>query len=460
MTQAAAPSERRWLTVSELATRISSTLDREFGAVWVRGEIGSLTAARSGHVYFCLKDAGSQLQCVAFRSTVGRLSFKLTERSEILLRGRAGIYPARGDLQLIVDWAEPVGVGSLQAELERLKRKLHAEGLFAQERKRPLPYLPRCVAVVTSPSGAAIRDVLAVLRRRNPALLVRIVPAPVQGAGAGAELARALALADEHAGAEVIVLTRGGGSAEDLSCFNDEALARAIARCRTPVVSAVGHEVDTTIADYVADRRAPTPSAAAEMVTPVSSELLLQAAALRGRLDHAMGSFFSRRAMVLRDLGARLQSRSPRRRISDGLLRLDELDSRLERAVRRQLELGRTRMQALSRALMRPGPRSQIERARSAIEAAGRALAQATHRRLDTARSRLEQARAALQALNPLAVLERGFAIVRRDGQVVTDTEALRPGARVRVQLARGAFSATVDGLEPAARGAAPEGDS
>jgi exodeoxyribonuclease VII large subunit len=444
MTHVPAKGARTTFTVTALVARLTQVLDEELGTIWVRGEIGGLTAARSGHVYFALKDAQCQVRCVAFHATAARLRFKLTEGIEILARGRPNVYPARGDLQIIVEHAEPVGSGALQAEFERLKRKLQAEGLFEASRKRPLPDLPRRVAVVTSPTGAAIRDVLTVLRRRNPSLAVRIVPAPVQGAGAGLELASALELADRHAEADVIILTRGGGSAEDLACFNDETLARSIAACRTPVVSAVGHEIDFTIADFVADRRAPTPSAAAEMVTPVRSELLLEVAALRGRLDHAMSTFVSRRHQVLDGLSARLQSRSPSRRIADGMLRLDDLDERLGRAVRIYLHGKKLQLQNLGRALLRPGPRPHLDRTAAALAAARRSLDHAIERSLQSRRHTLEQISSALHALNPLAILERGFAIARKDGAVLTEAASLGPGDRVEVQLARGSFTAHV----------------
>jgi exodeoxyribonuclease VII large subunit len=449
MTQALSSSGRSTLTVSALVARLGQILDDQLGVVWVRGEVGGLTVARSGHAYFALKDTQSQIRCVAFQSTASRLRFKLAEGTEILIRGRPGVYAARGELQVIVEYAEPVGTGALQAEFERLKRKLHAEGLFDTARKRPLPYLPSCVAVVTSPTGAAIRDVLTVLRRRNPSLLVRVVSAPVQGPSAGVELARALELADRHARADLILLTRGGGSAEDLACFNDETLARAIFACGTPVVSAVGHEIDFTIADFVADHRAPTPSAAAEMVTPVRSELLLEIAALRGRLDHAAASFARRRHQVLDSLSARLQSRSPARRISDGLLRLDDLDERLDRAVRVHLQTQRLRVQTLSRALARPGARPHLDRAQAALEAARRGLTHAAERRLQALRHTLDQAASSLHALSPLAVLERGFAIARKDGAVQTNAALLRPGDRLEVQLARGSFTAAVQQVQP-----------
>lgn len=435
-------------TVSALASRLAQLLDREIGVVWVRGEVGGLTIARSGHLYFNLKDAQSQLRCVMFASTASRLRFKLTEGSEILLSGRPGVYPQRGDLQIIADFAEPVGLGSLQAEFERLKRKLHAEGLFDASRKRPLPYLPRLVAVVTSPTGAAIRDVLTVLRRRNPALAVRVVPAPVQGIGAGLQLARALEFANRHSRAEVIILTRGGGSAEDLAAFNDETLARAIAASRIPVVSAVGHEVDFTIADFVADVRAPTPSAAAETVTPVRSELLLSIAGLRGRLDHAARAFLARRHQVLEDLGRRLEQRSPRRRIADGLLRLDELDQRLERATRTQVQGHRLRYQQLSRALVRPALRSHLERARAALTLVQGALVRVMERRLTAMRQALDSAGAALQAMSPLEVLKRGYSIARKNGEVVADANRLTRGDVLEIQLARGSVISVVERIQ------------
>lgn len=381
------------LTVSDLTTAIQSCLDEEFKAVWVVGELSGLRAPSSGHLYFTLKDEESQIRAVMFRSYAGLLRFRPEDGLEVLVRGNVSLYPARGDLQLYVSTMEPRGVGEQQLALEQLKAALAAEGLFAAERKRPLPFFPRCVGVVTALGGAAIHDILTILHQRCPYTRVIIRSTRVQGVGAGAEVAAGIQDLNEHGEAEVIIVGRGGGSREDLSAFNEEIVARAIAASAVPVIAAVGHEIDLSIADLVADRRAPTPTAAAEMVVPRWEDLRRQVEDHAQALQASMQRFLCEQRSVVEHLRKRL--RHPGRQ---AVMYRDQLRSA---AVRLQLAL---------------------------------------ERRRERARSRLQELATVLQSLSPLAVLGRGYSLTRTwtDGKVVTDAATLTAGDELRVSFAKG----------------------
>ncbi len=459
MHTAIAAKEKRPYSVSELVETLRNLLEENFPSVWVQGEVGGLTIARSGHAYFSLKDDRAQLRCVAFRSAVQRLGFELAEGTEILLRGRPGIYSQRGALQIVLQWAEPLGAGDLRAEFERLKRKLEVEGLFADHWKKPLPYLPRRVAVITSPTGAAIRDVISVLRRRNPCVEVRIVPSPVQGRNAGRQLAAAVRLAQEEAAADLLIVTRGGGSADDLACFNDEELARAIFSCHTPVISAVGHEVDFTIADFVADHRAPTPSAAAELVTPVREELLQKLLLFQQKLRYAIGVHLKRQTSKRLDLDSRLRSRSPGRRVAEGVQRLDELERRLDQSLKSLLERKGLQLGRMAGRLAHPGPRPQIGRYRLLLQSLDQRTKAAIRTRLAHGRSSLERLQAKLHGLDPRNVLERGYSITRKEGRVLTDVRQVKTGEILEIELQHGRLFVAVQELSPPGnKRTAPEG--
>ena len=394
-----APQPRRILSVSELTARLKAQIETSFGDVWVEGEVSNLRIPPSGHLYFSLKDRQSQIRAVLFR-TGGRLKFAPTDGQAVLARGHLTIYEPRGDYQLIIDYLEPVGLGALQAAFDQLKARLAAEGLFDPARKRPLPLLPRRVGIVTSPTGAVIRDMLTILARRFANLHIIINPVPVQGAGAAARIAEAI---DELNGlglVEVIIVARGGGSLEDLWAFNEELVARAIARSNAPVISAVGHETDVTIADFVADLRAPTPSAAAELVVPPKAELAGRVEQLGQRLWRSLRQLTQRwRDRVERERRALVD---PRRTIEAALLRADELDSRLRAALPRLLGQWR----------------------------AG-----------------FEQRLARLHNLSPLAILGRGYSIAQRlpDGAILRSVRLVARGGRVRLMLHEGELDATVD---------------
>jgi exodeoxyribonuclease VII large subunit len=381
------------LSVTDLTTRIQDSLAAEFDAVWVVGEISGLRTPSSGHLYFTLKDDRSQLRAVMFRGYAGLLRFRPEDGLEVIVRGKVSLYPARGDLQLYATTMEPRGLGGQQLALEQLKAALAAEGLFAPERKRPLPFFPRCVGVVTALGGAAIHDILTILHQRCPYTRVIIRSTKVQGAGAGVEIAAGIGDLNDHGEVEVIIVGRGGGSREDLSAFNEEVVARAIAASTVPVVAAVGHEIDLSIADLVADRRAPTPTAAAEMVVPRWDDLRAQVDAGTHALSAAMQRFLLDRRGTVAYLSRRL--RDPKRQVA---------------ALHDQL-------------------RATVTRLRIAFQ-----------RRQERARGRLQELATALNSLSPLAVLGRGYSLTRTvpEGKLVTDAATLTPGDLLRLTFARG----------------------
>jgi exodeoxyribonuclease VII large subunit len=431
-------------TVSGLSREIREHLETRFSLVWVSGEVSNLRLPLSGHYYFTLKDAGAQLRAVFFRSNHQHMRFKPQEGSQVLCRGRITVYEPRGEYQLVVDYMEPLGLGALAQAFEALKTRLQAEGLFAPEIKKPLPFLPRRLALVTSPTGAAVRDFLRLLKKRNPNVEVLIYPVKVQGVEAAREIAGALDDLASYPGIEVIVLARGGGSLEDLWAFNEEVVARAIHRCPIPVVSAVGHEVDFTIADFAADRRAPTPSAAAELVVPDKREMerrldRLGASLYRGWLRHRNGAkqhlgLVSRR---LPDL---------RRRLTDWRLRVDERAETLLRRIQRRLGESRQGLRLARSRLVLLSPRRTLIMARQRVEHDAHRLANSWGQRQQERRLHLEYCRSHLEKLDPLAILERGYAVATLlpEGKVIRDATQVPPGAAVRVRVARGRLDCEV----------------
>lgn len=399
-------AERRILSVSDLNQEARLLVEGGLGTVWVEGEISNLARPASGHMYWTLKDARAQVRCAMFRQAARRVGFPIDDGQQVLVKARASVYEARGEFQLIVDYLEEAGEGMLRRRFEELKRKLAAEGLFDNERKQTLPTLPGRIGVVTSPTGAAIRDVLIALRRRFPATSVLIYPTSVQGEGAPEEIVRALGLAEQRRDCDIVILTRGGGSIEDLWAFNEEIVARAISAMTIPVISGVGHETDFTISDFVADVRAPTPSQAAELAVPEQTEFV---ARLNRYLDHLRRAATRGVADETRKLDAlahRLNRAHPGVAVRASHQRLDELEARLGRAVKTRIE--------------RFG-------------------------------HRLTLAERALTSLSPLATLDRGYAIVSRqdDGSVVTDSATTGPGTTIDVSLARGRLAATVNRSDP-----------
>jgi exodeoxyribonuclease VII large subunit len=401
-------------TVSELTERIQDRFATEFADVWVRGEVSRAVYASSGHVYATLKDQGAVLDVKIWRSTMRRIRFRLEEGLEILARGRIDVYAPRGQYSLIASTLEPMGEGELRLAFEQLRDRLALEGLFAPERKQELPQMPRRVAVVTSPTGAAVRDLVTVMQRRMPSLEIVLVATRVQGEQATNEIAAALAFADAHAGADVIVVGRGGGSLEDLWCFNEEVVARAIAACRTPVVSAVGHETDTTIADLVADVRAATPSQAGELVVPDRADLAARLDATAVRLARRLQTRLDAAWQRVEALADRPVLREPQGILRERRERLAGLEARLRsRSPLAALRRRKERLEALAPRLASP-LRRRIDRDReqlNALEARGRRAVVRAWRGADERRHSLEER---LRALSPLAVLGRGYSLTRR----------------------------------------------
>jgi exodeoxyribonuclease VII large subunit len=438
-----AAARPRLLTVSELAARLNETLDSEYAIVWVAGEISSLRRAASGHVYFVLKDARSQLGAVCFRRTLATLPFVPQEGIEVVVQARIGLYPERGALQLYVESMEPLGLGALRLAFEQLRERLEAEGLFAAERKRVLPRFPRVVGVVTALRGAAVHDIRRVLADRWPAAQVLIRPVRVQGAEAAADVAAGIAEVTTLAGVDVVIVGRGGGSLEDLWAFNTEAVARAIVAAPVPVISAVGHEIDVTIADYAADVRAPTPTAAGALAVPDRREL--------GRVVAAAGQRLCR--LLLRqvtEVRERLERHArvvgaQRRRLQERAVHVDALGRRARRAVQTRVAWDRRELLRLAERLGAAHPAARVAREAAHVTALQARLAQAVRRPVTQARARLGAAAGKLDVLSPLASLARGYAIVRReDGRVVRDTTALSAGDLVVMLLARGRARARI----------------
>ena len=435
MPDAPRPPPTRAYTVAQLVRQASRRLESHFADVWVEGEVSNLSRPRSGHLYFTLKDRQAQLSVVIFRSAAVRLKFSIEDGQKIRCRGKLGIYDAQGRFQLTAETAEPTGVGALQAEFEQLKTKLAAEGLFDQDHKKPLPLLPGTIAVVTSPTGAALQDVLRVLHQRCPVRVV-ICPTPVQGAGAAMEVVAALRRAD-RLGADVIIVGRGGGSLEDLQAFNTEGVARAIFTARTPVISAVGHEVDITIADMVADLRAPTPSGAAELAVPVMAELGQQLQVERTRLLRSAQHRLGQADLVLERLRGRLGT--PADVLNRGRMRLDDAAGRLEAVMGRDLRDHQQRLDRLRRRISAQEPRARLARDRGALRDLQTRLGSAARRCLEQRRSLLAQEAGRLQALSPLAVLSRGYTVVLdQQRELVRSVGELTVGDAVAVRFHQG----------------------
>lgn len=450
-----AEATRLVLTVAELTGTIKRLLEKEVGEVWVTGEVTNYRAQASGHVYFTLKDGSAQLSCVLFRGQGGEGRRHLQDGARVLLGGGLTVYEPRGQYQLVVKTVEPQGVGALQLAFEQLKRRLQAEGLFAQERKRPLPRYPQRLGVVTSPTGAALQDVLHVIQRRQPGLELVLAPCRVQGEGAAAEVADAVrrlnqwsAAQPAGAGVDLILVTRGGGSLEDLWAFNEEPVARAVFESALPVVSAVGHEIDFTISDFVADVRAATPSAAAEVITegPYASRQTVAAAARR--LGQLMGDRMEREGEALAGLHRRLDRVQPRRWLQERWQHLDDLGATLWREMRRALQAQRTAWAGLRDRVLRVRPSAVVAERRRALEDLRRELVHATRSAVKERRARLDLLQARLQLLSPEAVLARGYSITldAQSGRVVRSAAETRPGQRLRTRLAEGEIGSVVEG--------------
>jgi exodeoxyribonuclease VII large subunit len=440
-----APERKIW-AVRDLVAAVRTRVEREYSDIWVEGEISNFRAHDSGHLYFTLKDENSHLRAVMFRSQARLLRFRPENGMHIVLRGRVTVFEGRGELQLSAEYLEPKGAGALQVAFEQLKAKLESEGLFDPARKKPIPALPRRIGVITSPQAAALRDILNIVQRRHHTANVLIYPAQVQGDTAASELSAGVKFFNRDKSVDVIIVARGGGSAEDLASFNNEGLARIVAASRIPLISAVGHETDFTIIDFVADLRAPTPSAAAELVIRSRQEIEEQAEALRLRLARAIRYrllMAKQKLTVIAQHGAFGQMMDA---INQRQQRLDELYFRLEKSERKLIEKHRRRWEHASAAVRHYDARRVLAGIRRDLAAHSATLDSVMRAALSRHRSRLDQFDRQLRALSPLAVLDRGYALVfDSDGTLLKDSSQVDAGSEISARLARGSFTARVE---------------
>lgn len=422
------------LSVSDLNKAIRGKLEGEFPLIWLKGEISNFKPHTSGHWYYSLKDSKAQISAVMFRGFNQTVKFRPADGMEVLVRGKITVYEPRGNYQIFCELMEPVGAGAMQIAFEQLKAKLQAEGLFDKAKKRPLPKLPQHVVVVTSPTGAAIRDILQVLNRRFKGLRVTVVPAVVQGKQAAASICAAITLANKLTDADVMIIGRGGGSMEDMWCFNEESVARAIAASKVPTISAVGHEIDFTIADFVADLRAPTPSAAAELVIKSTAELHDRIESLKSQMSQCMGHRLSVLSRQISNLQRHLVD--PKKRLADLSQRCDELQSRFTLAMTRYFEMKGQKIELLQHRMRSPA--ETINRLKHQVGESFLRMESRMRLHLERCRAKFTQAAAVLDNLSPLKVLDRGYAIASSQGQVLRDPKQVKPGDELKVQVAKG----------------------
>lgn len=436
-------------SVSRLNQEVRQLLEGVYPLIWVEGEISNFSRPSSGHCYFSLKDQDAQVRCAMFRNTAQRLRFQPKDGMQVLIRARVGLYPARGEFQLVVEHMEDAGDGRLRRAFEELKRKLQREGLFDAANKQALPAPPRRLGIITSPTGAAIHDVLTVLKRRYPSLPVLIYPVPVQGDGAAEKIAAAIQQASERDEVDLLLVTRGGGSLEDLWAFNEEVVARAIHACALPVISAIGHEIDLTIADLVADQRAPTPSAAAEMISPDTSAWAQQLARHETRLQQQMQLQLNRWQEKLSWLKRRVEQHHPQRRLQDANQRLDGLQLRLEQRLRQRLRELRVRQQHAEKRLQQRSPLAGIKIQQNHLSDLQQRLTLATRHQFQLCEQQLSFYAHRLDTISPLATLARGYAVVRQEpeGEILRTASAIAPGERITATLAEGQLHCLVEAI-------------
>jgi exodeoxyribonuclease VII large subunit len=432
-------------SVSRLNMEVRSALENSFPLLWVTGEISNLAMPRSGHLYFSLKDASAQVRCAMFRNRRNLLRFQPGDGTQVIVRARVTVYEPRGDLQLVIEHMEPAGEGLLRQQVEELARKLREEGLFEEERKKPLPTFPRRIGVVTSPSGAAIRDVLTVLKRRCPSIPVVVYPVAVQGKTAAGEITEMLKIADRRKECDLLILTRGGGSLEDLMAFNDEQLARTIAGLSIPLISAIGHEIDTSISDHVADRRAPTPSAAAELASPDSEALLHRVDLLAARIQRTQAQHLQRNMQRLDELGIRLQQQHPGVRLQHQAERITTLRARLQQAGRNRTRILHASLDTLATRLQARAPARRVSDTRSHLERLGKRFETLMRQRVEERSTRVKALARELHAISPLATLERGYSITLNEKQqAITDSNQVNKGEELEIRFARGSIQCEV----------------
>lgn len=437
---------RKVYSVSQLTDQIKALLEDKYAMVWISGEISNLRVPPSGHAYFTLKDPKAQMSAVMFRGQLRHLKFDIEDGMVLVALGRLTVYPPRGNYQIILEYIEPHGAGALQIAFEQLKRRLSNEGLFSEEHKAALPFLPRRIGIITSPTGAVIRDIIKVLSRRFYNVIIDIYPVKVQGLQSPGDIIHAIAFANRLERNDILILARGGGSMEDLSPFNDEGVARAIFESRIPTVSAVGHETDYTIADFVADARAPTPSAAAEIIIPLKNDLQSRVTELRFRCDRAMRHICERMRRQV-DQMTRLIVH-PGKKIQDLRLHVDQLGDRIRRNLKDLVLDRKNRLDRASGALMVNSPVHRLGIYRSKVEVLSLKLLQTMKNYINRSTERYKRVHALLWAVNPSAILNRGYSITRTlpDGRIVMDAKDVSPGQLLEIQLSHGKLDVNVIG--------------
>lgn len=440
------PQQSKALSVSDLNQAIKSNIENEFQTLWLKGEISNFKAHSSGHYYFSLKDSNSQISAVMFKGSNSRLNFRPKDGMEVIVRGKVTVYAPRGNYQILCEKMDPVGQGGLKEEFEKLKLKLKAEGLFEIASKKPLPYLPFHIALVTSPTGAAVRDMINVLQRRHPAAQVTVVPSLTQGERASADLIRAIGDAEKIPGVEVIILSRGGGSLEDMWCFNDEALARRIHSMKIPVVSGVGHEIDFTISDFVSDLRAPTPSAAAEIVCKNVDEIKEKILQVESRLKHKVWNLIQNKKALVGHIGKRLVD--PRRKLLDLRLKVDELVVRSQKSIESKLSLQSANLKSYSKRL--GSIRNVISPRLQKLGFLNQKIMNAEVSKLSGLKNKVDRIDGVLHALSPYGVLDRGYSIVRnlKTGKIIKTNEKVKLKDQISIQVSDGKLEAQITKME------------
>lgn len=442
-------TKRRVYTVSRLNQEVQSALESGFGMLWLQGELSNFSRPASGHFYFSLKDSQAQIRCAMFKGRNRYVDFEPQSGDEVLVRGKLGLYAARGDFQLIVEHMEPAGEGKLQMQFEATKKKLDEAGWFDQEAKQALPEMPQRIGIVTSATGAAVQDVLKVLARRCPQAQIIIYPTLVQGPTAAPKIVEAIETANRRNEVDVLLLVRGGGSLEDLWAFNEEIVAKAVFECALPVICGVGHEVDVTICDFVADLRAPTPSAAAEMATPDGEIMVQRVQNARLALRRILSVQLSQNRSQLDSLHDRLTMRHPRRLLEDRGQRIDELENRLQQTILSITRSKQVQLQNVTGRLHSHSPNQQLTKLQAALGTIELRMNSAIEKSLVTASNRWALAARALDTVSPLATLDRGFAVVKHNDKVVSNAADLSPGDQISTQLAHGIVHSKVEHIEP-----------
>jgi exodeoxyribonuclease VII large subunit len=438
--------QRNVFTVSQLNRAAADVLEQEFAWIWVEGEISNLAQPASGHIYFSLKDANAQVSCAMFRGRNRELTFKPENGQQVLVRGKVSLYQPRGNYQLIIDRMEDAGDGALRRKFDALKEKLRKQGLFDEDNKQAIPELPDCIGIITSSTGAAIHDTLSVIARRFPSIPVKLYPVPVQGEQAAPAICRALEIAADHGACDVLLLVRGGGSLEDLWSFNEESVARAIYDCPIPVVSGIGHEVDFTIADFVADVRAATPTAAAETVTPDQNSWLQSLAWYQQRLHQLMTEKIQRQNELLNWLNGRLAQQHPVAVVQRLSQKLDDLDQRMRYAWRFRVQQAGNRIQQLNSRLLAASPKIALGRYQHSLQILSQRMSYRISALLEQHRARLSNCARTLQAISPLQTLERGYSITTdSDGKTIIDAERLSKGDEIQTRLHKGMIISRIE---------------